>query len=88
VHSDLAVVTVDDTAATAQDQRELIGNILPAGHRELCAARGDITYDTAQRRRPSFKIDLSKIMNFEAWALAQFAKPIPRLKETHFALQP
>src|SRR5271165_4109624 len=88
VNADLPIVAPHNATTTAEQQRELIGDIVIARHGELCAVRGNVPDYAAQRRRPAVNIDLSEIMNFESRSLAQFAKRVPRLKEPHLVLLP
>src|SRR3974390_3237663 len=86
-NADLAVIAPHDTTAPAQQQRELVGDLLVIRDGEPRAAVGDVPYDAAQRRRGAITIDLSEIMDFVSPAVSQLAQRIPR-KQTHPVLLP
>jgi hypothetical protein len=86
-NADLAVIAPHDTTAAAQQQRELVGDLLVIRDGEPRAAVGDVPYDAAQRRQGAITIDLSEIMYFVPPAVSQLAQRIPR-KQTHPVLLP
>src|SRR3974377_2422393 len=86
-NADLAVIAPHATTAPAQQQRELVGDLLVIRDGEPRAAVGDVPYDAAQRRRGAITLDLSEIMDFASPAVSQLAQRIPR-KQPHPVLLP